>query len=150
MDVDVHTCVVVHFSHFGALGELLLTLRVGDLAAFDACVKLGRPAHELGLAEAVIEQRLESLLGCLRHVAVAVGDAANAHAVEDGVGLVGGRSATRKGEAGGGGDCGAKKSTAGKRVGCHGENEERLSGLIDTFFLPHSPREVTPNCCTLE
>jgi len=91
---------------------LLLTLGVGDLAAFEACVKLGRPAHELGLAQAVIQQRLERLLGRLGHAAVAVGDAADAYAIEDGVGLVSGGGETRKCEAGGG-ECGAKEGAAG-------------------------------------
>jgi hypothetical protein len=92
VDVNVHARVVVHFPHLNALGDLLLTLRIGDLAAFDACEKLRRSAHELRFADAAVEQRLQRLLRRLRHAAIAIRDAADAHPVEDGVRLLRRRS----------------------------------------------------------
>jgi hypothetical protein len=113
VDVNVHARVVIHLPHLNALGELLLTLRIGGFA-FDAREVLDRPAHEFRLAEAVIEQRLQRFLRRLRHAAIAIGDATDAHPIEDRVRLLCRRSESWKREIGGGGDGGAEKAAAGR------------------------------------
>ena len=118
VDVNVDARVVIHLPQITALRELLLPLRVGGLA-LDAREVLDRSAHEFRLAEAVIEQCLQRLLRRLRHAAIAIRDAPDAHAIEDGVGLSCGRSEPWKRETSGGGEGSAEEMTARKRVGCH-------------------------------
>lgn len=125
VDVNVHARVVEHLPHLNALGDLLLPLRIGDLATFDAREKLRRSAHELRLADAAVEQRLQRLLRRLRQAAIAIRDAADAHAIEDRVRLRRSRSESWKREASGSCDGGAEEMAAGERVSGHAKVERR-------------------------
>ena len=86
-----------------ALGELAGTLGVGGLdrriggiiagraTPAQAGVGNDRSIHQLRFAEAILDQGLQRLLGGIDAAAIAVGDAPNADAVNDGIGLADGR-----------------------------------------------------------
>ena len=82
----------------GALGQLRLALfvsRRGRLLPRSPATAAGHsgigpdgPVHHLDLAEPILDEGLERILGRIDLAAIAVGDAPDPHAVEDGVGLV--------------------------------------------------------------
>ena len=112
VDVDVDAGVVVHLAQLLALGKLRLAqLGAVGIAHRGRCRLLGvvaraaapatsAPAaasnpreradgsvHQLRLAQAILQEALERVLGGVHAAAIAVGDAADSHAAQDGVGL---------------------------------------------------------------
>ena len=162
MDVDIDARVVVHLAQLPALGQLrfalcigrrrrrgrqlhwrILVLALASGAAVDAGIKLDHSAHQLSLTDSVVEQCLERFLGRVSHAAIAVGDAADAHAVEDGVGFGGGgQGAPRQGETGRSSSRAAeKRATGGESVHIHGKWETGLS--VSSELAPAQTLEST-------
>ena len=74
--------------------------------------------HPLGLAQAILQETIERVLGSIGAAAIALGDATNSHAVEDGVGLVGltAEDVARHDRGCGQRGCAAEKCSPGRSV----------------------------------
>src|SRR6185312_12922519 len=90
VDVDIDARVVVHLAQLGAPGQLSLALFLGRLglllsgtsatAASHAGEGPDRSVHHLDLAEPILDEGLEGILGRRDLAAVAVSDAPDPHA----------------------------------------------------------------------
>ena len=107
MEVNVDSGIIVHFTEIAAFGELRLPFSVGGFrggfaritttspsgpapATADAGIRANGTVHQFDFTESILQQRVQCLLGGVDvAAAIAVCDAADADAVDDGIGLAG-------------------------------------------------------------